>query len=462
MAVATNPPATHATAAIVSAGDELSLGQTINTNSRWLAQRLTESGIITIEHATVPDDLQAMAAAIARLSAGVDLVLISGGLGPTADDLTRQALAQAMNDQLVEDPLALSQVEAWFAASNRVMPEINRVQAQRPSRAMSVPNLNGTAPGLHAQVGRADVFCLPGPPAEMMPMFESQVLPRLRPPKDRTVRTRVLHCIGMGESEIAARLGRLMDRPGAPSDTSHIGHPTSDIFVGTTASAGIVSVRVRYEGPLPPLEADAQVERTLREVRTVVGPYVFGADNDSLADVVLKLLRERAETLGVVESCTGGQLSSLITEVPGSSMSFVGGLITYANSAKQSLAGVDAALLGPAPEAPGAVSREVAVALATGGLGRLQADHCLAITGIAGPGGAVPAQADRPAKPVGTVFIARCSRLFAQGKKTTDVRQFQMRGDRHSIQDWSAKMALAMLRLHLVGAEDVKLLRQVS
>src|SRR5207247_2248337 len=131
----------------------------------------------------------------------------------TADDLTRPALAQAMSDQLVEDPLALSQVEAWFAAANRPMPEINRLQALRPGRASTLPNLNGTAPGLHAQVGRAEVFCLPGPPREMIPMFEAQVLPRLRPPKDRTVRARALHCIGIGESDLATRLGKLMDRP---------------------------------------------------------------------------------------------------------------------------------------------------------------------------------------------------------------------------------------------------------
>jgi competence/damage-inducible protein CinA-like protein len=448
-------PASHASAAIISVGDELSLGQLLNTNSRWLAQRLTDSGIITVAHVTVPDDLQALTRAIARLSAEADLVLVSGGLGPTADDLTRPALAQAMNDQLVIDPLALAQVEGWFAAANRAMPDINKVQAQRPSRAATLPNLHGTAPGIHAQVGRADLFSLPGPPREMMPMFEAQVLPRLRPPKDRTVRTRVLHTIGIGESELATRLGKLMDRPGASNSTS-------GVLVGTTASGGIVSVRVRYEGPLPPIEADAQVEKTLREVRTAAGPYIFGADSDTLAGVVLKLLRDRGEHVGVVESCTGGQLASLITEVPGSSASFVGGLITYSNTLKQSLAGVDPALLGPAPEAPGAVSREVAVAMAVGGLGRLQVDHCLAITGIAGPGGAVPAQADRPAKPVGTVFIARCSRLFAQGKKTTDARQFLFAGDRQSIQAWSARMALAMLRLHLAGAEDVKLLRQVG
>src|ERR1051325_3765239 len=169
-------PATHATAAIVSVGDELSLGQTMNTNSRWLAQRLTDSGIITTEHVTVPDEGSALADAIYRLSFSAHLVIVTGGLGPTADDLTRGALAHAMDDELVEAPLALSQVEAWFAAANRAMPEINKLQAQRPSRASTLANLNGTAPGMHAVVRRADVFCLPGPPREMIPMFEDQVL----------------------------------------------------------------------------------------------------------------------------------------------------------------------------------------------------------------------------------------------------------------------------------------------
>ncbi len=148
------PNATHATAAIISVGDELSLGQTMNTNSRWLAQRLTDSGIITVEHTTVPDDEVALAAAIFRLSATVPLILVTGGLGPTADDLTRPALAAAMSDELVEDPLALSQVEAWFAASNREMPEINRVQALRPRRGSTLPNLNGTAPRFAPRSGR--------------------------------------------------------------------------------------------------------------------------------------------------------------------------------------------------------------------------------------------------------------------------------------------------------------------
>jgi len=430
-------------------GDELTLGQTLNTNSRWLADRLTSAGIITVEHLTVPDDQAALTGAIRRLAQTTPLVIVTGGLGPTLDDLTRPALAEAMGDVLVEDPLALAQVEAWFTARNRPMSPLNRVQAQRPSRAITLPNLHGTAPGLAGMVGEADVFCLPGPPREMIPMFESHVAPRLRPPPGRTVATRVLHTVGIGESDLAALLGPLMKR-----------ETESGVLVGTTASGGIVSVRLRYEGPLPPYEANDRIEHAMREVRVRAGQYVFGSGDDTLPGVVVKMLRDRGERLGTVESCTGGGLGEMITQVAGSSQVFMGGLVTYSNTLKQSLAGVDAAILGP--DGPGAVSRECAVALAMGGLDRLNVEHCLAVTGIAGPGGAVPAQGGRPAKPVGTVFIARCSRLSAKGKTTTDVRQFLMTGDRDSVRDWSAKMALAMLRLHLINAEELKLLRQVD
>ena len=442
-------PAAHERAAIVSVGDELTLGQTLNSNSRWLAARLTAAGVITSEHITVADDAAALAATLRRLSQSVQLIIITGGLGPTLDDLTRPALADATDDPLVEDPLALAQIEAWFAARSRPMPQLNRVQALRPSRALTLPNLHGTAPGIAATVGGADVFCLPGPPREMTPMFEAQVMPRLRPPPGRTLATRVLHTIGIGESDLAARLGPMMRREG-----------DHGVLVGTTASGGIVSVRIRYEGPLPPIEADDRIEKAMREVRVHAGQYIFGAGDDTLPGVVLRLLRDRTERLGTVESCTGGALSGMLTDEAGSSAVFSGGLVTYSNALKQSLAGVDAAILSP--DGPGAVSRECAIALATGGLEKLNVEHCLAITGIAGPGGAVPASANRPAKPVGTVFIARCSRLASKGKTTTDARQFLMAGDRASVRDWSAKMALAMLRLHLVNAEELRLLRQVD
>ena len=449
---------THATAAILSVGDELTLGQTLDTNGRWLADRLTAIGIVPVEHVTVPDNLVAQARAIRDLASRADLVVCTGGLGPTADDLTRQALADAMGDALVEDRLALAQIEAFFAARNRPMAPINRTQALRPARGSTIPNLNGSAPGLIGSITlngdptsghaarTADVYCLPGPPREMIPMFEAHVVPRLRLPEGRTVRTRVLHTFGLGESDLAQRLGTLMDRGRTP-------------LVGTTASGGVVSIRLRYEGHAAPAEADGLLDETERLVREAAGEYIFARGDHTLQDAVLALLRARNETLGSVESCTGGGLGELVTQAAGSSASFLGSLVTYSNELKVSLAGVPAELLSPT--GPGAVSAETVKAMAAGGLAKLGVTHCLAVTGIAGPDGA------RPGKPVGTVFIARASRgtgvppVNALGEPDCEVRRFQMTGDRQAVREWTSKTALAMLWQHLSGLPAMRLLREV-
>lgn len=439
----------HATAAILSIGDELVLGQTLNSNSRWLATRLAAMGILTREHVTVPDDAAAHAAAVRRLAAENGLVISTGGLGPTDDDLTRQVMAQVMGEPLIEDPQSLAQIQAWFTSRGRGMPEINRVQANRPASAAAIMNPHGTAPGLHACVttgsGSCDVYCLPGPPGEMIPMFESSVAPMLRPPPSRRVITRVLPCFGMGESEIAMRLGSLMARDAAP-------------LVGTTASGGVVSCRIRYEGDLDETQASALVEQTEATIRRLLAPHVFAIGEVTLAEAVVNLLTQRKRTLGVVESCTGGLLGSMLTGVPGSSAAFSGGLITYANDQKVSLAGVNPALLDDG--GPGAVSKEVARAMALGGLERMACDECLAVTGIAGPGGATEATATRPAKPVGLVYVALARRLGSEAR--VEVRRFQMRGDRASVRDWSAKAALMMLHMALRNVPIVRMLREES
>jgi nicotinamide-nucleotide amidase len=446
-------PVTHRIAGIVSVGDELTLGQTLDTNARWVAQRLTDAGLVTIEHVTVPDDLAAQIAAFARLAHTADLIVCTGGLGPTADDLTRGALAGAMGDPLVEDEIALAQIEAFYAARNRVMSAANRAQALRPARGATLANHNGTAPGLHGQIvtregsreRACDVFCLPGPPRELFPMFDQHVLPRLSLPQGRTVRTRVLHTFGLAESDLAQRLGSLMDR-----DALGKGRP----MVGTTASGGVVSVRLRYEGFATPEAAAAMLDGCESAVRDAAGVYLFGGGADTLASVVLAMLRQANQKLGVVESCTGGLLGGMLTEVPGSSAAFAGGLITYTNVLKTSLAGVPASNF--AAGAAGAVSRETAEAMAVGGLRALGVDHALAITGIAGPDGATPS------KPVGLVWIARASGgVGLSATPDVDCRAFQLTGDRASVREWAAKTALAMLWQHLAGVPAMKLLRQV-
>ncbi|MCX5690939.1 MAG: competence/damage-inducible protein A, partial [Planctomycetota bacterium] len=278
----------HSTAAILSVGDELVLGQTLDTNSRWLSQQLTDAGIMPVIHLTVPDDLGAQQQAFTQLAAKVDVIIASGGLGPTADDLTREALAAAMGVPLELDPVSLSQIEAFFAARGRTMSDLNRVQAMFPRSAMPIPNIHGTAPGIMGQVrtdGHAcEVFCIPGPPREMMPMFTSLVLPRLRPDPSRAIHTRVLHTFGIGESDLAQRLGPLMARDADP-------------MVGTTASGGVVSIRIRCRGSHGDDRVVQAMHRCEQACRGAGGDYVFGAGDDSLAAACVRLLQERGMKL---------------------------------------------------------------------------------------------------------------------------------------------------------------------
>jgi nicotinamide-nucleotide amidase len=434
---------------MLSIGDELTLGQALDTNSRWLSERLLELGIVPVEHATVPDDAGAIAAALKRLAARANVVISSGGLGPTPDDLTRRGLAMAMGEELVEDADALGAIRRWFAGRSSPMPEVNRVQAQRPEGARILPNAFGTAPGLWGELpgdrgpadgtggNGVDVFCLPGPPREMRPMFEDSVRPRLNPPEGRLVRTRVLHSLGLGESDVAERLGELMGRGRTP-------------LVGTTVSAAVVSVRLRFEGPADAGAAgpDSLMDETAAEVRARVGPYLFGEGQETIQSVLVGLLKERGAMLATAESCTGGLLGAAVTEVPGSSAAYAGGWVTYLNALKMGELGVPEALLGPG--GPGAVSREVAEAMAAGARQRAGAAYALSITGIAGPEGGTPE------KPVGTVWVGLA------GAGLVRSRLFRFAGERANIREWSVKMSLAMLRLELIGRGELPLLREVS
>jgi len=431
----------HTSCIVLSIGDELTLGQSLDTNSRWLSARLLEAGVVTARHVTVPDDAGAIERAVREGAADAPLVISSGGLGPTEDDLTRVALAAALGDELVEDADALRAIGAWYAARGARMPATNRVQALRPRGAACLANAHGTAPGLRARLGGADVFCLPGPPREMGPVFEAFVLPALRPAPGRVVRTRTLPTFGYGESRVAELLGDLMRRGRNP-------------LVGTTASVGVVTVRLRYEGGAA--EAGTALASAELAVRAALGHAVLTPAGETrertLAEAVLDLLKGRGETLAVAESCTGGLLGAMLTEVPGSSAAFAGGWITYTNAMKHAELGVPDRFVPeePDPRAPGAVSEETARAMALGCRERARyvlrgapgVDHALAVTGVAGPEGGTTA------KPVGTVWVCRASR-----DGTVDARRFLFRGGRDAVRTWSAMSALGMLRLKLLGAE---------
>jgi len=416
------------TLAILAIGDELTSGQRVDTNSASIAARAGALGVTTVEHRTAADDFPQMVRAIRELAQAATVLVVTGGLGPTADDLTRQALSEALGEPLIEDADALATLRAWFDGRGRTMPETNRVQAMRPASARLLDNPNGTAPGLSATVGDTRVFCLPGPPREMMPMLEREVLISFANDPGSTSRIRTMPVFGLGESAVAHKLGTLMDRERNP-------------LVGTTASGCIVTCRVRYTGPAA--EADAQLDATSAQIRASLGDAILtdhDAEDDghALVRAVSDLLRGRHETVGTVESCTGGLLGEMITRLGGSSEVFAGGLLTYTNGLKAKLAGVDAELT----EQHGAVSSHVATEMARGGLTNLATSHALAITGIAGPGGGTES------KPVGTVWIARAS-----SDGTLDTRRFLFRGGRDAVRLWSATTAMGMLRLKLTNTE---------
>jgi len=352
-------------AVIIAVGDELTSGATLDTNSAELAGRLTELGIAVRRHVTVGDDAKPIAEAVRSAAAEADVVLVTGGLGPTVDDRSRQGLAEAMGVELVEDPRQVERIAAFFTALGREMKPSNRTQALIPAGAEAIDNDWGTAPGIAARIGAARVYVLPGPPHEMRAVFAARVEPLLAG-DGRFVR-RLIQTFGAGESDVGERIADLMDRRANPT-------------VGTTVRDGVITVRVTARAPDADTAARA-AETTVAEIRRRLGDLVFGEDDQTLGGVVGEALRRAAGTVAVAESCTGGLLGKLITDPPGASEWFVGGTIAYANEAKIGQVGVPADAIA----AHGAVSEPVARALAEGARQRFGADWGIGITGIAGP-----------------------------------------------------------------------------
>lgn len=412
------------TAATISIGDELLAGETLDSNARLLAGLLGEAGWRVKRHRVVGDDEPAIAAEIRDAAEHVGLVLVTGGLGPTADDLTRAALAAAMEEPLVKDRLAEETLEAFFAGRGYPMPEMNRSQAMRPESARCLPNAHGTAPGVAAMCAGTPVYLLPGPPHELKPMYEASVRPEIGDAVG--TRTRELRSFGVGESLAAERIAELMNRDAEP-------------VVGTTVSRSIVTARIRARNPKT---TEAEIDAVANRVRAAWAPYIFGEGEDSLESVVGELLTERKSTLASAESCTGGLVAWMVTRIAGSSAWFRGGWVTYENRRKQEDLGVPAEIL----ESTGAVSRETAIAMAHGARSRAGADYGVSTTGIAGPGGGTDD------KPVGTVWIAVAD---ARGES---VRRFRFPGGRSGVRDRTAKAALQMIRFRLLEEETARLL----
>jgi nicotinamide-nucleotide amidase len=410
-------------AELLTIGTELLLGQIADTNAGWMAQRLAEAGIDVHYKSTVGDNWSRIEAAMRLAMSRADIVLMTGGLGPTEDDLTRDVLAAVLGRPLALDPRVLSAIEQRFAHRRVAMPENNRKQAMVPEGAEVLHNPRGTAPGLWVRQGRSALVCMPGVPSEMKPMLLDQVIPRLRTAFDIRSRivSRVLKTCGISESALDERIGDYF---------RDMRNPT----IGVLAHAGEIHVRLTCKGE-DPGEIAARLDALEEKIRARLGHLVFGRDDEKLEAVVGRLLRARQSTLAVAESCTGGLIASRLTDVPGSSDYFERGVVAYSLEAKRRLLNVPADLL----ERHGAVSLAVARAMATGVRKTSGAALGLATTGIAGPGGGTPDT------PVGLV----CAALAWDGGD--GAREFRLLGDREQVKYRGAQMALEMLRRHLLG-----------
>ena len=415
------------TAFLIAIGSELTLGQTVDTNSAWLARRLAALGIVSVGHGTAPDDFASIVDLIRHAAGKAALVLITGGLGPTDDDLTRAAIAEAAGVTLRTDPALVTQLQAFFTARKREMPERNHVQAQLPVGASALPNSCGTAPGVRMLLGAATLYALPGVPYEMRTMFDVSVAPELaKLAGGSVILTREIHTFGRPEAEVNDLLGDLMKRGRNPD-------------VGTSAAHAEIAVKIHARAASA-AAATKMLDETEQQVRTRLTWAVFGRDNDSLAAAVGRELLTRGATLAVAESCTGGLLGEMITSVPGSSAYFLGGVIAYADRLKVDFAGVDPASIVRC----GAVSAPIAEALAAGIRERTGATYALSITGIAGPAGG------SSEKPVGLAFVGLAT---AEGATSRELR-IGPDQPRDVIRARAANAALQILRRRLLGLES--------
>jgi len=434
---------------LVNTGSELMLGRVLNTHQQWLCRRLADLGHVVTRQVAIADTGREIKNAVREALGRADLVITTGGLGPTSDDITRELIAELLGKKLVENKTVLAHIENFFAKRNRPRPAKTSVETFVPEGALVFLNPTGTAPGLAMRVDEAGswklehdektpvpssilnppsslakkwLVMLPGPPRELRPMFDESVVPLIqREFANEIFVCRTLRSTGIGESRVqemvAGDLQPLVAR---------------GLEIGYCARPGAVDVRLTASGTgAEKIVADGEAT-----VRKNLGANIFGDDDEEIENVVVRLLTEQKKTLALAESCTGGNLAHRLTNVPGASAVFPGGVVSYANAAKEKLLGVHAETL----QAHGAVSEAVAIEMAAGARTRFGTDFAIAVTGIAGPGGG------SPDKPVGTVFIALATPAGIEAKHLLNP------WDRATFKDVTATQALAWLRSRLISA----------
>jgi len=414
-------------AEIVATGTELLLGETLNTSAHYLTGKLSALGIEVVYHTTVGDNPERLEQVLDQAIGRTDLLVTTGGLGPTADDLTKELVAKVLDLKMELDPSSLEQIKQFFGRRKAPMPVSNEKQAYFPKSSKILPNPIGTAPGAIIEKNGKTVIILPGPPFEMRPMFDTYVWPELQriiEPQVERMNERVLKVFGMGESAIEEVLGELMSLP--------------NITMALLAKRAEMHIRlVARSSETTSGEAGDSLDRAEEEIRRRLGNKVFGRDQETMIGIVGQTLKSRHLTIATAESCTGGLLGAALTQEPGSSEFYLGGVVSYSNSVKRGILGVSEDNL----KKFGAVSEEVAKEMAEGIRSKVGSELAISTTGIAGPDGGTDQ------KPVGLVYIGLAAPEGVYAKK------FQFYGERESVRQLTVQAALNEVRQHMLNSE---------
>lgn len=405
-------------AELISVGTEMLLGNIVNTNTRFLAEECALLGLSMYHQVTVGDNHDRLVEVVKTALTRADVVILTGGLGPTEDDITKEVCAEVMGYSLTEDRHTRKRIEEFFRNNiYREIPDNNWKQAVVPEGALILDNHNGTAPGLILNKDEKHVILLPGPPGELYPLFQEQVYPYLQKLQPDIIRSRMIRICGMGESQVEDKLLDLINSQTNPT-------------IATYAKIGEVHLRVTAKAESEE-EAKQLLKPVVKEIKQRLGRYVYSTrDNETLEMAVVRLLAKNELRVTTAESCTGGLLAARLVNVPGASEVFGEGFITYSNKAKRKILDVSKSTL----KKYGAVSEQTAREMAAGGVFAADADIGVAVTGIAGPDGGTEE------KPVGLVYIA----AYMKGK--VSVERFQFKGDREKIREQSVIKALDLLR----------------
>ncbi|AEF94310.1 competence/damage-inducible protein CinA [Desulfotomaculum nigrificans CO-1-SRB] len=408
-------------AEIIFTGTELLVGEVLNSHAQYLGRRLTEMGIEVIQHSTVGDYWGRMGLVLLQALERADIIFITGGLGPTIDDLTKETVAEVLELDMKLDESSLEAIKEFFAKRGMEMPANNIKQAYFPEGAKILPNPRGTAPGAIVEVDKKAIIILPGPPWELETMFEASVVPYLNSLPHRGVlsTSKIFKLTGITESTVQEMIEDLCGK--------------SNPEIAFLVQPGVVEVRITGQGKTLE-EANALVQQLSDQVRRRLFQYIFAEDREKIEQVVGQLLIDAGLTLAVAESCTGGLIEARLSDIPGASRYLVGGIIAYSNQVKEKILGVPAETLAQY----GAVSRQTAIAMAEGVRRELGSNIGLAVTGVAGP-------TSSEGKPVGLVYIALSS------PTGTCFREYRFPGERKAIRNGTVNAALKMAKHFLQG-----------